>query len=53
VDYLKEMRKKRELEAGGDTNYSRKINEYQINKLMNDDRLNDIEKLDAVKRLVN
>jgi hypothetical protein len=47
------MRKQRENIAGGLSNQRRKINENQINKLINDNRLSDYEKMDAVKRHAN
>ena len=46
IDYLAEQRQKREQ----DSDYKTRNNERTLDQLMNDNRLNEYEKMDAVKR---
>ena len=46
IDYLAQMRELREK----DVDYKHKNNERTLDQLMNDNRLNEYEKMDAIKR---
>lgn len=50
IDYLAEMREKRELGKDSDNYKRRNFNERSIDQLMRDQTLNEYERLSAVKR---